>query len=77
MREPIFNWSYRKVGGLHFFKLGRLGCSFYVSRALTARPVTQPEQERMLLEDGTQFRAPAFNTREECEAYIDRMDHAR
>ena len=30
--SSIFNFSYRKVGGLHFIKLGRFGCSFYVSR---------------------------------------------
>lgn len=29
----IFNWSCRKVGGIFFWKLGRLGGSFYVSRA--------------------------------------------
>ena len=28
----VFNFSYRKVGGLHFVKLGRFGCSFYVSK---------------------------------------------
>ena len=37
----IFNFSYRKVGGLHFVKLGRFGCSFYVSRTHRA-PVTEP-----------------------------------
>ena len=26
-----FNFSYRKVGGLHFIKLGRFGASFYIS----------------------------------------------
>lgn len=25
--------SYKKVGGLHFIKMGRFGCSFYVSKA--------------------------------------------
>lgn len=30
--QRVFNFSYRKVGGLHFIKLGRFGCSFYVSR---------------------------------------------
>lgn len=32
LRYPLFNFSYRKVGGLHFVKLGRFGCSFYVSK---------------------------------------------
>jgi hypothetical protein len=31
--NPVFNWSYRKVGGLRFVKLGRFGFSFWVSRA--------------------------------------------
>ena len=30
---PIFNVSYRKVGGLHFVRIGRFGFSFYISRA--------------------------------------------
>lgn len=25
--------SYKKVGGLHFIKIGRIGFSFYVSKA--------------------------------------------
>ena len=29
---PIFNFSHRKVGGLHFVRIGRFGFSFYVSR---------------------------------------------
>lgn len=29
--KSVFNFSYRKVGGLHFVKLGRFGCSFYIS----------------------------------------------
>ena len=41
--QRVFNFSYRKVGGLHFIKLGRLGCSFYVSRALTPRHETRNE----------------------------------
>lgn len=32
MVARYLNWSYRKVGGLHFIKLGRFGASFYVSR---------------------------------------------
>lgn len=29
----IFNVSYKKVGGLHFVRIGRFGFSFFVSRA--------------------------------------------
>lgn len=29
---PIFNVSYRKVGGLRFVRIGRFGFSFWVSR---------------------------------------------
>lgn len=36
--SSIFNFSYRKVGGLHFIKLGRFGCSFYVSRTHFCAP---------------------------------------
>lgn len=44
MRQPLFSFSYRKVGGLHFIKLGRFGCSFYVSRTHSApRHETLPE----------------------------------
>lgn len=43
MRQPLFNFSYRKVGGLHFIKLGRFGCSFYVSRTHCA-----PRHETLL-----------------------------
>jgi len=25
-------WEYRKVGGLHFVRIGRFGASFYVTR---------------------------------------------
>ena len=32
MREPIFNVSLRKVGGIRFLKLGRVNISFCVSR---------------------------------------------
>lgn len=28
---PIFNASFRKVGGIFFWKLGRFGGSFYLS----------------------------------------------
>lgn len=31
--HAIFNYSYRKIGGLHFVRFGRLGFSFFVSRA--------------------------------------------
>jgi hypothetical protein len=31
--SALFNVSYRKVGGLRFFKLGRLNLSFSVSRS--------------------------------------------
>ena len=41
MRQPLFNFSYRKVGGLHFIKLGRFGCSFYVSK-----PVIEAKEVR-------------------------------
>ena len=54
---PIFNFSYRKVGGLHFIKLGRLGCSFYVSRALTPRHDTAPAWLDERPEDYPEFRA--------------------
>ena len=30
--QRVFNFSYRKVGGLHFVKLGWFGCSFWLSR---------------------------------------------
>jgi hypothetical protein len=33
----MFNISYRKVGGLHFLKVGRFGISFYISNEF--RPV--------------------------------------
>lgn len=42
----IFNFSYRKVGGLHHWKLGRFGGSFYMTRefrALTVRPLPVPD----------------------------------
>lgn len=33
MQQLMVRWfNYRKVGGLHFVKLGRFGFSFYVSR---------------------------------------------
>ena len=32
MHQPIFNFSCRKVGGIWFFKLGRLCLSFCVTR---------------------------------------------
>lgn len=35
MNAPIFNWSYRKVGGLRFVRLGRFGFSFWLSRDCT------------------------------------------
>lgn len=31
--------SYRKVGGLHFVRLGRFGFSFFVSRRKTDQPL--------------------------------------
>lgn len=40
----VFNFSYRKVGGLHFVKLGRFGCSFYVSK-----PVIEAKEVRCAL----------------------------
>lgn len=39
MNAPIFNWSYRKVGGLRFVRIGRFGFSFWVSRTHDARPM--------------------------------------
>lgn len=33
MVTQYLNFSYRKVGGLHFIKLGRFGASFYISQA--------------------------------------------
>lgn len=39
---PIFNFSYKKVGGLHFIRLGRFGCSFFLSR----RAVNLRSEER-------------------------------
>jgi len=35
--------SYRKVGGLHFIKVGRFGCSFYVSKATPKRETFDAE----------------------------------
>lgn len=35
-------FSYRKVGGLHFLRIGQFGCSFYVSRKHEA--VTETSQ---------------------------------
>lgn len=32
-RERIFNVSLRKVGAIWFLRIGRLGCSFWVSKA--------------------------------------------
>ena len=37
-REPIFNVSARKVGGLWFLKLGRLTISWSVSRQIVPVP---------------------------------------
>lgn len=31
--QPFFNFRCRKVGGIWFVRLGRFGCSFYISRA--------------------------------------------
>jgi len=31
--------SYKKVGGLHFIKVGRFGCSFYLTKP-KPKPVT-------------------------------------
>lgn len=47
----LFNFSYRKVGGLHFVKLGRFGCSFYLSRCSEplrthARPIPAAPSDR-------------------------------
>ena len=36
----MFNVSYRKVGGIHFFKAGRVFVSFGLSRRY--RPIGQP-----------------------------------
>jgi hypothetical protein len=33
IHHNIFNVSYRKHGGLYFIRVGRLGFSFYLSRA--------------------------------------------
>jgi len=38
----MFNWSYRKVGGLHLFKLGRFTLSFAVSNEY--RPIKGSRQ---------------------------------
>lgn len=32
----IFNFSHRKVGGLHHVKLGRFGFSFYIAKEYRA-----------------------------------------
>jgi hypothetical protein len=28
----LWNISFRKIGGIHFLKIGRFGCSFWVSK---------------------------------------------
>jgi hypothetical protein len=35
--------SYKKVGGLHFFRFGRFGVSFFIARA--SRPARAPLSE--------------------------------
>jgi hypothetical protein len=32
MQEPFINWSYRKVGGIHFLSIGRFVVCFCVKR---------------------------------------------
>jgi len=39
MRHPIFNASTKRVGGIRFFKLGRINLSFSVSRKSEWRAV--------------------------------------
>ena len=39
LRQPVFNCSRRKVGGIWFVKLGRVNISFCVSRPKTIHDV--------------------------------------
>ena len=39
--------SYKKVGGLHFFRFGRLGFSFFVSKR---KPRPKPQIKSLLIE---------------------------
>jgi len=36
--------TYKKVGGLHFIKIGRFGCSFYVSKANPKRETYRTDE---------------------------------
>lgn len=38
--------SYKKVGGLHFVKLGRLGFNFYLTKSDTTKRVTRKSVSR-------------------------------
>lgn len=33
--------TYKKVGGIHFMTIGRLGVNFYVKKAKSTKPVKQ------------------------------------
>jgi len=35
--------SYKKVGGLHFVRIGRFGFSFFVSKKVNAKPARVPK----------------------------------
>jgi hypothetical protein len=49
-RTNMWNIGYRKIGGIHFIKIGRLFFSFGISRhyrplqAADRQPINQPEQ---------------------------------
>lgn len=42
----MFNWSYRKVGGLRFVRIGRFGFSFWISRVEAKCAVVYYPQRR-------------------------------
>jgi len=81
MRQPIFNASCRKVGGIWFVKLGRVNISFCVSRpksilevqridCTTYRSaVNMNELQRALMVRVAELNAQGISMEVNCEQY--------